>query len=179
MKTPELLAFAPMIALLVWAAALDLRYRRIPNWLTVALIATGLVQSGSTFTALAPAQAWTGLAVGFALTFTLFALGALGGGDVKLFAGIGAWVGPGRVLAIFAAAAVVGMLIVLYQAARQRRIAALFRGSAVILANAANGDLSPPPEPADGPQHEARLPYAVPTLAGAAIVLFLAQSRWL
>ena len=94
-----------------------------------------------------------------------------------LFAGMGAWIGPGGVTAVFAAAAVVGMLIVIYQAARGRRMGALLRSSTVIVANAAVvGDLSCPPEDEDGPK---RLPYAVPTLAGVLIVLFLVQRRWM
>jgi prepilin peptidase CpaA len=177
MATPELLAVVPMLLLLAWAAAVDVRSRRIPNWLTASLVATGVAQSMLSFGGLSPGGALGGMLAGFGLTFLLFALGAMGGGDVKLFAGIGAWVGPGRVLAIFAAAAIVGMVIVIYQAARGRRIGALLRNSTVIVANATVvGDLSCPP---DDSERSKRLPYAVPTLAGVLIVLFLVQRRWM
>ena len=38
----ELFPFIPMIALLIVAAIVDVRSRRIPNWLTASLVLTGL-----------------------------------------------------------------------------------------------------------------------------------------
>src|SRR5438874_1022002 len=137
MSMRELLEFGPMLALLVWAAVVDLRSRRIPNWMTGALIATGLVQSGMAFWSLTSGQAWAGIGVGFGLTFVMFALGGMGGGDVKLFAGIGAWVGPVRVIEIFAAEAVIGMIIVIVRAMQRRRMGTLMRSSAALVMNAA------------------------------------------
>src|SRR3954467_9492118 len=102
MSTPEMLAVVPMLLLLTWAVAVDVRCRRIPNWLTASLVMTGLTQSTLIFGALSPAQSVCGMLAGFGLTFIFFALGPMGGGDVKLYAGIGAWVGPGPITAIFA-----------------------------------------------------------------------------
>src|SRR5688572_21269110 len=134
------LIYAPMIALLVWAAVVDLRVRRIPNWLTFSLVLSGIAHSlvpaaaGAAAT-VTPAQAGLGLLVGFGLPFVLFALGALGGGDVKLLAGIGAWLGPIGSLKVFAFAAIVGLVIVLSQSLWQRRTKTLFRNSAVLAMN--------------------------------------------
>jgi prepilin peptidase CpaA len=170
MSMRELLEFGPMLALLVWAAVVDLRSRRIPNWMTGALVATGLVQSGMAFWSLTTGQAWAGIGVGFGLTFVLFALGGMGGGDVKLFAGIGAWVGPVRVIEIFAAEAVIGMVIVIVRAVQRRRMGTLMRSSAALVMNAAvSGDLSCPEETKAGA--ERRLPYAVPALLATVAVL--------
>src|SRR5258705_11063083 len=91
----ELLEFGPMLALLVWAAVVDLRSRRIPNWMTGALVAGGLVQSGVAFWSLTTGEAWGGIGGGFGLTVGLFALGGMGGGGGKLFWGMGAWWGRG------------------------------------------------------------------------------------
>jgi prepilin peptidase CpaA len=180
----DLIPFLPMLALLAWAAAVDVRSRRIPNWLTLSLIATGLCRAGLPSEAavgLGPSLA--GMAAGFGLTFVLFALGAMGGGDVKMFAGIGAWVGTGRVVEVFAAAAVAGMVIVVWQAARGGRLGSLARGSALIVVNATvTGDLTCPDKPeesnagAGGKQKP--LPYAVPTLVAALLVLCSGR-RWL
>jgi prepilin peptidase CpaA len=82
-----------------------------------------------------PAQAGLGLLVGFAIPFALFALGALGGGDVKLLAGIGAWLGAVAVMKVFIVAAIVGLIIVLVQCAWQGRLLMLFRNSAVLAIN--------------------------------------------
>ena len=175
----ELLQLAPLVAVVAWAAAIDLRARRLPNWLTYPLIVTGLAQAWLAGATVTPAQSLAGFGVGLALTFFLFALNTKGAGDVKLMAGIGAWVGPLMTVQVFAAEAVVGMLIVMVQAARGRELGTLFRGSAVVVLNAAYGDLRPPPEPqSDGPRFE-RLPYAVPVLIGLVIVLAAKAGRWL
>jgi len=174
----DMLFFLPLIVLLAWAAAIDLRTRRIPNWLTGALMASGLIQSGMGYWSLSLTQSWAGLGVGFGINFILFAINARGAGDVKLFAGVGAWVGPARVLEIFAASALVGLVIVLWQAVRERRMQTLVRNSAVIMLNAASGDLSSPEEPASPEASKQRLPYAIPTLVATILVLFSGR-RWL
>jgi prepilin peptidase CpaA len=179
MPIREFLELAPMLALLVWAAAVDLRTRRIPNWLTGALVAGGLLQGALACTSVGLGQASTGLLVGFAFTFVLFALGGMGGGDVKLVAGIGAWVGPSRILEILAAEAVIGMLIVVGQALLARRVGPLVRSSAVLVMNAAvSGDLTCPEDNRKEAVASRRLPYAVPALFATLTVLAIGR-RWL
>ncbi len=178
MDMRQLLVVLPLFMLLAWAATIDIRSRRIPNWITLVLMISGLLQNGFSQGSISLGQSWGGLGLGFTLTFILFALGAMGGGDVKLFAGIGAWVGPARITEIFAAAALAGMVIVLYQALRQRRVTSLMRNSAVIVLNAASGDLSCPKETDAKTPAEERLPYAVPTLIATFLVMFSGR-RWL
>lgn len=165
----HLLTLAPMILLLTAAALVDVRTRRIPNALNGLLLLTGLASAAFYGSGLTLGQSLAGMAAGFGLTFVLFAINAMGGGDVKLFAALGAWLGALRVTEVFAAAAIVGMLVVLGQAARDGRLGALFRNSTVIALNAASGDLSAPPEePRESGRQ--RLPYAVPTLIAVLIV---------
>ena len=75
------------------AAVIDLRVRRIPNWLTFGAAAAGLAFqvwasgfSGFVFGA-------GGWLTGVAIFFLPFALGGLGAGDLKLVAALGAWLG--------------------------------------------------------------------------------------
>ena len=133
MTSYKILALLPMLGLLVVAAIQDLRTRKIRNWLTLTLAWGGIVHSFIAVDAITPAQAALGLLAGFALPFALFAMGALGGGDVKLFAGIGAWLGALAIVKVFAAAAIVGLVIVLAQSLAQRRLATLFRNSTVMV----------------------------------------------
>src|SRR5688500_12300010 len=175
----ELLQLAPLVAVVAWAAIIDLRARRLPNWLTYPLIATGLVQAWLPGPTATPIQAWLGFAVGLARTFFLFALTTMRACDMKLLVGLGAWVVPLATVQIFAVEAVAGMLIVMARSAHAGKLASLFRGSTVIVLNAAHGDWRPPPEPqADGPKFE-RLPYAVPVLIGLIAVLTARAWRWL
>jgi prepilin peptidase CpaA len=170
----KVLSLLPMVALLVWAAVQDVRTRRIRNWLTLSLAGSGLLASLVPHGGVGPSQALLGLLVGFAVPFVLFALGALGGGDVKLLAGIGAWMGPADVFAVFVVAAIVGLVIVLIQCTAQGKLFALFRNSAVLTMNLMHvGEL--------GARHVAEtgqacrsidrpLPYAVPVLVATVLV---------
>jgi prepilin peptidase CpaA len=166
---------APMVALLCWAAAEDLRSRRIRNWLTLTLAVSGLAQSVLFGAVSTPGASVSGLVVGFALPFALFALGALGGGDVKLLAGIGAWLGPMAALQVFCLEAVIGAVMVLTQALAQGRARVLFRNSAMLAVNLAHvNDVGLDHVKATG--HSCRsvdrpLPFAVPVLLAVLILL--------
>ncbi len=166
---------APLFALLLCAAVTDLRARRIPNWLTFSMVLAGLAQSLLPLRTVGFTTSLLGFLTGFGLTFILFALGAVGGGDVKLLAGVGAWLGPGPTLAVFAIEAIVGMAIVLTQAVWQGRVTTLLRNSTVLVINLAHvGDVGVEHVTATGKSCrsiERPLPYAVPVLAAVAMVV--------
>jgi prepilin peptidase CpaA len=172
----HILQLAPMIVACGIAAITDLRHRRIPNALTMPLILTGIASSFLAGSALLPWQALLGMAVGFALPLALFLLGALGAGDVKLLAGIGAWTGARGVIEIFAVAAIIGMIYVIVISMRRGQFAGLLRRSALVSINVMHADVvgvedvlqsSRSADPA-----EAQLPYAVPALIGVLLVMF-------
>jgi len=95
------LPLAGLVALLALAALIDIRERRIPNWLT------GSVAALYPLYVLASPMpiAWLGaLAVAaavFMFGFVLFARQLIGGGDVKLIAAASLWTGLDH-LALFA-----------------------------------------------------------------------------
>ena len=93
---------ATLAIALVFAAVTDLRRRQIDNWLNAAIalgaplfwLASGLTLGGAGIQ-LAVAFA------AFAVLAGLFALGAMGGGDVKLLTALALWIEPlwfGRLL---------------------------------------------------------------------------------
>ena len=174
MNQSALLHLVPLFALLVWAAFTDLRERKIRNWLTLSLMASGLAQSFLPLHSATPGGAALGLLAGFGITFILFALGALGGGDVKLMAGVGAWVGPVNALVVFVIAALIGMVVVLAQAVWQGRLYALLRNSALVAINLIHvREVGVDHVVATGRSArsvERPLPYAVPVLIALAIL---------
>ena len=95
------LPLAGLVALLALAALIDLRERRIPNWLT-----GGVAALYPLYVLASPMPiAWLGaLAVAaaiFMFGFVLFARQLIGGGDVKLIAAVSLWTGLEH-LALFA-----------------------------------------------------------------------------
>lgn len=83
-------------------ALVDLRTRRIPNWLILVGLLAGLGLALKTGDFLHPLQ---GLALAFAIGIVPFALRALGAGDVKAAMVVGLFVGPAAVLKIILATA--------------------------------------------------------------------------
>lgn len=178
MSTYGLLMAAPVLGLLVWAAVVDLRSRRIPNWLTFSLVLSGIAQSFMHGALTTPGMSLVGFAVGFGLPFTLFFLNAVGGGDVKLLAGLGAWFGPVAVFQIFVLEALLGAILVIAQATATGRMKVLLRNSAVLAVNLAHvKDVGLDHVKATGVSSRSidrPIPYAVPVLA--AVLILMARS---
>ena len=99
---------------LVVAAVIDGLKLKVPNWITFPMIISGWIYSA----ALSPYAGWEGLmysligtVVGLALLLPAYAIGGMGAGDVKLLAGVGAWVWGTVTLYAFAVSAIVGGVI--------------------------------------------------------------------
>jgi prepilin peptidase CpaA len=88
------------IAILVGLAAVmdDLWRRHIANWIPAAALAGGFGWQIGTAGWAGALSAALGTAAGFTVFLVFFLLGGMGGGDVKLMAGFGALLGPGRLL---------------------------------------------------------------------------------
>jgi prepilin peptidase CpaA len=83
-----------VIVLVVTAAAIDVRTRKIPNWLTLPACLVGI---GLNFFHLGTTGLLSGLlgiVTGFSLLALVYLLGGMGAGDVKLLSAVGAFVGP-------------------------------------------------------------------------------------
>ncbi len=96
---------------LVVAAVIDGLKLKVPNWITYPMILSGWVYSA----AFSPYAGWEGLCysligtvVGLALLLPAYAIGGMGAGDVKLLAGVGAWMWGTVTFYAFAVSAVVG-----------------------------------------------------------------------
>jgi prepilin peptidase CpaA len=114
MSNPELVAALGVLGLAcVTAAWLDLKFRRIPNWLCVATAATGLVAAfwfGS-FPALGShvLHMFAALVGGM----LLFGLGVFGGGDAKFYAAVAAWFALGKAWLLMMAVAMCGLVLLI------------------------------------------------------------------
>ena len=132
---------AVLLALVLAAAIHDVRYRRIPNWLTVAGVLVGRALNGfldqgrpGLF-----ASSLLGLAIAFCLYFVLYALRAMGAGDVKLMAAVGAVVGWPNWFGIFIVTAIIGGIMALILVATRGRVKKTFWNIAFILSELKSG----------------------------------------
>jgi prepilin peptidase CpaA len=121
------------------AVLIDVRSRRIPNWLTAVMAAAGFLMAVGGFSGLTLTQAALGFATGLLLMLPGHALGATGAGDVKLMAAIGAIVGPSTVFSAFLATAVAGGLLAVFVAFRRGRLHATLDGTRQLIASPTQG----------------------------------------
>jgi len=97
-----------LILIVTLAAIIDVYKRIIPNWLTYPALICGLVfgflpDSGPTIT-----NSLLGFAIAFFPALLMFVLNSLGGGDVKLLAAIGAWIGFPMIVDVLVYSAIAG-----------------------------------------------------------------------
>jgi prepilin peptidase CpaA len=102
---------------LVVAAVIDGLYLKVPNKITYPLIIAGWIYSFAIGGFFGLGMSLLATFVGFACLFFLHLIGGMGAGDVKLLAGIAAFVGIQHTLWIFAFTTIVGGVIALCQIA--------------------------------------------------------------
>jgi len=96
------------LVLVLTAAAYDLKSREIPDWISLVLLGAAALAAGLSVDAMPWSWRVIGLLVGFGLGALLFALGAMGGGDAKLMAAMGAALGVPALLVTLLFSAVAG-----------------------------------------------------------------------
>ncbi len=98
---------------LVEAAIIDGRSLRVPNWLTYHFLVGGLIFAYFTGGSALFLTSLAGAGVGLLTLLPLYSIGGMGAGDVKLMAGLGAWMGPWLTMSAFVSSALIGAAIAL------------------------------------------------------------------
>lgn len=175
-NAPEGWRFVTAAALLLLPLAVfityhDVRYRRIPNPFVLSALVGGLVintvagRGGGLLSALG------GCALAFALMFVLHVFCAMGAGDVKLFAAVGALFGTRLVLSLFFVVLVTGGVLVLLMALRSGTVRTTMLGVLRIFLGFLPGRSVPWfPVPED---RTLTVPYGVAIMIGGVITLAL------
>jgi prepilin peptidase CpaA len=156
---------------LVIAAVCDLKRRRIPNALTLALLVVGLAAQGIFH---GPVAALSGLAAGVIVILALYLpwnAGGIGGGDVKLAAATATWLGFSHIIPFALATAIAGGVVALvcYVVARPGTRAEV---RANVTLAVLQGELPAAPSHRTG---HLSVPYALAIAAGAAIACFITR----
>jgi prepilin peptidase CpaA len=92
---------ALLVPLAIIITYYDVRYRRIPNAFVLATLASGLIINTIYGGLNGTLMSLGGCAIAFILMFALHVFGAMGAGDVKLFAAVGSLTGANMVLPMF------------------------------------------------------------------------------
>jgi len=155
------------------ACVTDVRTRRIPNWLTLGSAAVAVLAHAVLADGRAGAAGAIGWLVGVALFLPVFALGGMGGGDVKLLGALGAWLGVPDVFWLAVYTSMAGGVLALVTALRSRYLGTLLRNIATLLRFWSLVGLKPLEsltlEHGTGP----RLAYAIPVFVGTVVTIWL------
>ena len=97
-----------LLAIVLTGGWLDLRSRRIPNWLNLSACILGFGLNTLFSQAAGFKLAGEGLGLALLVYLPLYLIRAMGAGDVKFMAGIGALIGPENWFGVFLTTAILG-----------------------------------------------------------------------
>jgi prepilin peptidase CpaA len=175
-----------LVGLLAIAAVTEFRHLIIPKWLTLGTLGLGVLANlvRGAWLGAAGVSVWqldghwalglldgllfslAGLAIGFALFFVMWLLGICGGGDVKLIAAVGAWLGPVMVVAVLGGTLVVVLFVTLGQLVRR------LLGGGMSALRTASPSARKPGQPLTAKDRKRRLlSYSLPVALTVAVLL--------
>lgn len=181
-----LLPVVLLACLLAWAVASDVRSRRIPNQLVLlgllsalalqATVTPGAGLFSEPFGALGLLKAAAGMVLGLLLLLPMYALGAMGAGDVKLMAMLGAFLGPLDILGAGLASVLAGGVLALLVALCQGSLRKVSGNVKVMVLGSVLRGMSGGSARIDAPlAATGQLPYAVAIATGTVCYLFLTR----
>jgi prepilin peptidase CpaA len=173
-STPQYVVWA-MAAVTAIAAATDMRSRVIPNWLVGAGLVLGFGLNTFMYGWSGLGSAFLGFGLALGLYVPLFLLRAMGGGDVKLMAAIGALAGPRDWFTIFVLASLLGGLFALGLLCVRHSLGSTFENIWQILSNLARllAPYASNPNLDIGSPKAITMPHGVAIAAGTFAFLFL------
>lgn len=171
--------FGLLVVVLLLACYTDLAARRIPNLLSFGGLLAGLgcqilLPEGAGFV-----SALQGVGLGFALFLPLYLLRAMGAGDVKLMAMVGAFVGVEQIIGVVLSTLIVGGILSVLVVLRRGAVMQLLNNLRLMLfeagAKVAGGKLPVVEQPVAS---VGKLPYAVVIALGALGYLLFQRLGW-
>ena len=167
-------AWWPTVIALAIATFTDLRSRRIPNWLVFPFMAAGFGVQAWFHGWHGVVQSVEGFALGAVIFGVLAAMGGMGMGDVKLFAGIGAWIGPAQLMLALVITGLAGGVMALGWALVGGFAGELLKGSGdLLLGWKKRGTIAHPELKLSNPLAR-KMPYA-PAIAIGTLISFFAH----
>jgi prepilin peptidase CpaA len=162
------------VLLAIAAATIDVQQHRIPNRLTYPGIVCAFALRGLFFGLKGLATATAGCLLAGGIMFLFYMVRAMGAGDVKLMAALGAFVGPHDAVGVLLATAIFGGVLAIAYALYRRRIGSTLKNVGSVLRFHAWAGLQAHPElNLDNPS-ALRMPYGLAIALGT-LYTFLAM----
>jgi prepilin peptidase CpaA len=162
-----------VVSVALVACVTDLRCRRIPNVLTFGAAAAAFVYGAWSGGWSGLGNAGLGFLIGGVAFIVPFALGGLGGGDVKLLAAIGAWLGPAGALYAALYTGIAGGVMALVVASATGYLRQALTNISLLLMHWRVWGLRPLAEVSLDSDKGPRLAYALPIFVGLVTTLWL------
>ncbi|HEX8502845.1 MAG TPA: prepilin peptidase [Pyrinomonadaceae bacterium] len=163
-----LVLLLPLTAIITY---FDVRYRRIPNLFVLATLVSGLIINFMASGLGGLTASAGGCLLGFGLMFVLHVFGAMGAGDVKLFAAVGSVVGSALVVPTFLVVLLTGGALAVYTILRNgTALTTLTRVLQIFVGLLPGWQIPRFDVPAD---RRHTLPYGVAITLGSLISLFV------
>ena len=189
-ETIDLVVLSILLILLGLAAWQDIKQHRISNRIVLVGIVLGfmfneLLPHGLGFNSPAPGglgwlAALTGVGMGLVVLLPFYWLRAMGAGDVKLMAMVGAFLGPGQVLGALLGTFLIGGVMALAIALRAGAMLRLLGNlKFLLLDGVVKVSTGQVPTIDDLPQSVGKLPYAVAIAVGTLSYMVWRRLGWM
>ena len=165
--SPAMMKILLLIPLAIPIVYFDIRYRRIPNLLVVAALVAGLTINTSAHGAAGALSSLQGALVAFIPMFLIHVVGAMGAGDVKLFAAVGAVLGLKLIPLTFVLVVMIGGALAIYSMLRAGTVFSTLHGVLRIFVGVLPGWEMP--RFAIAPDRRHTIPYGVAITIGSII----------
>jgi len=152
------------------AAWFDVTTHRIPNWLTVAGLGVALILRAPLGSE-ALVRGVAGLGLALLISIVLYALRGIGGGDVKLLAAVGAFLGSSQVVGALGLIAVLGAAYALLNVVRKGLLPLLLLNTMELVKSLRSLGEAGPTRNLESPG-ALTIPYGVPIALGTLIWWF-------
>jgi len=168
------IAWWPSFIVLAIAAVVDIRTRRIPNWLVLPFLLAGLLVSVIGYGSTSMGQSLAGITLAVCVTGVLCWLRGMGMGDLKLCAAIGAWIGPDQLITALVATGIAGGIMAVFWAVCHGSVGKSLQGVGDLLFSWRRGIRPHPTLVLDNPA-QLKMPYAPAIAIGTLFSFFSIQ----
>lgn len=157
------------------AGITDLRWRKIPNWLTYPAAPIAIVLHGMAAGRHAALMALAGLALGLAVLLPFVLLRMLGGGDWKLVGSLGAFFGPRRLILVLLLTFLINAFMALVLVVWKKRVGQTVRNVGQMLLSFALFR-TPGQELSIDSAESAKIPFGI--AAAIAVLIYVSSQPW-